>query len=69
MSDAGSTPAGRPEVTLVVDGEVVELTDFVARFVASTLAGMLRALKGVPAEPSEVTLRVRHRPDPPGVPG
>ncbi len=59
MSETGVAPAERPEVTLIVDDEVVELTDFVSRFIASTLFGMLRALKGVPPEPSEVTLRVR----------
>jgi hypothetical protein len=47
------------EVTLVVDGQPVPLTDFVARFVSGTVDGMMSALKGVPDRPGTIELVVR----------
>jgi hypothetical protein len=49
------------EVTLVVDGKPVPLTDFVARILSATVDGMISTLKGVPDRPSVVELVVRRR--------
>lgn len=47
------------EVTLVVDGQQVPLTDFVARFLHHTVGGMISALKGVPERPGAIELVIR----------
>lgn len=56
--------AGRegPEVTLVVDGKRVGLGPFAISMLSHTVWGMLRSLKGIPEEPTEVRLEVRGRP-------
>lgn len=51
----------RVDVSLLVDGESVPLSDFVQSFVTSTVTGMLAALKGIPEEPGEIELVVRRR--------
>jgi len=48
-----------PEVTLAVDGVDIPLTEFVRRFLAGALVGMVGELKGIPAEPHEISVVVR----------
>lgn len=51
--------SGAPDVTLTVDGFDVPLTEFVRRFLAGALVGMVSELKGIPAEPHEISVIVR----------
>jgi molybdopterin-guanine dinucleotide biosynthesis protein B len=48
---------GEPRATLMVDGRRIDLRDFAASILASTVLGMITALDGVDA-PREVTLRI-----------
>ncbi|MGQ9801171.1 MAG: molybdopterin-guanine dinucleotide biosynthesis protein B [Candidatus Saccharicenans sp.] len=48
-----------PVVKVKVDGKVIPLNPFVQGLFAETIRGMVRALKGVPEEPSEISLKVR----------
>lgn len=50
----------RTDVSLVADGQAVELEGFAARIVAETTLGMVAALKGV-QDPASVTVSVRRR--------
>ncbi|MBC7350075.1 MAG: molybdopterin-guanine dinucleotide biosynthesis protein B [Candidatus Aminicenantes bacterium] len=48
-----------PVVKVKVDGKVIPLNPFVQGLFAETIRGMVRALKGVSEEPSEISLKVR----------
>ncbi len=48
-----------PGVTLTVDGVDIPLTEFVSRFLAGSVVGMVGELKGIPAEPQEISIVVR----------
>ena len=50
-------PDDEPRAALMVDGRVIDLRDFPASILASTVLGMIAALDGVVA-PREVTLRI-----------
>ncbi len=48
-----------PEVGLTVDGREIPITEFVRRFLAGAVIGMVGELKGVPDKPREITLVIR----------
>lgn len=48
-----------PLVKVKVDGQVIPLNPFVQGLLAETIRGMVRALKGVPEKPAEISLQVR----------
>jgi len=48
-----------PDVTLTIDGADIPLTEFVRRFLAGAVAGMVGELKAIPAEPHEMSVVVR----------
>lgn len=50
-----------PGVTLLIGGEAVGLSPFVASFISSTVRGMLDALKNIPDDKPEIELRITDR--------
>lgn len=48
-----------PEVSLTVDGKSIPLSEFVRRFLAGSVAGMVAELKGVSDLPQEIEIVVR----------
>jgi len=58
---SGSRIRGKPGVVLVCDGRGVPLNPFVQSFIEQTVAGMVRALGGVPKEPQRIDLRIRRK--------
>ncbi len=50
----------KDSVVLEVNGETVELNPFVQGFIAQTLKGMLRSLRGV-AKPEAITLKITRK--------
>ena len=52
-------PGEKAGVALICDGQDIRLNPFVRRFIEETVAGMVRALDGVPAEPRTIELRIR----------
>ncbi len=48
-------------VALVCNGREIPLNAFVRRFIEETVAGMVRALEGVPKEPKRIDLRIRRK--------
>lgn len=48
-----------PAVKAKVDGKVIPLNPFVQGMFGETIRGMVRALKGVPANPEEIIIQVR----------
>lgn len=57
----GSRSRGKTKVALVCDGRDVPLNPFVQRFIEETVAGMVRALEGVPKELQRIDLRIRRK--------
>lgn len=57
----GSPRRGKTGVVLACDGREVLLNPFVQRFIEETVAGMVRALEGVPEEPQTVDLWIRRK--------
>jgi len=58
---SGSRSRGKTRVVLVCDGRDVPLNPFVQRFIEETVAGMVRALEGVPKELQRIDLRIRRK--------
>ena len=50
----------KDSVVLEVNGEAVELNAFVQGFIAQTLKGMLRSLRGV-VKPETITLKITRK--------
>ncbi len=48
-----------PDVVLTVDGRPIPITEFVRRTLSGAVAGMVGELKGVAADPREITLVIR----------
>ena len=46
-------------IVLDVDGERVSMNPFVQRIFIQTIAGMLRALEGVKADPKEIHISIK----------
>jgi hypothetical protein len=60
MSEKSSAkPGAKAGVALVCDGLDIPLNPFVQRFIEETIAGMVRALDGVPSEPRTIELQIR----------
>ncbi len=51
----------KDSVELEVNGETVELNSFVQGFIAQTLKGMVRSLRGV-AKPEAIILKITRKP-------
>jgi hypothetical protein len=51
-----AVPYDSPTVSLVVDGVPVSLADFPATALSATVRGLVRTLKGVPANPTKITI-------------
>lgn len=48
-----------PDIVLNVDGQNVPMNPFVRRIFTQTIAGMLRALDGVKADPKEIHITIK----------
>ena len=46
-------------VSLSIDGEIIELNEFVAKFFASTLEGAVSALRGINSNWKELCITVK----------
>jgi len=47
------------DIVLDVDGKRVPMNLFVRKIFIETIGGMLRALRGVPADPKEIRITIR----------
>jgi hypothetical protein len=57
MTNSSDNQRGLPDITVRVNGEELPLNPFVQGFVASTVKGMISALKG-PPEPRTIDIHL-----------